>query len=143
MADSTISATAADSDKPSRGRGKAAATSTSTDGRRFQRELRSMMFGFGDDRQPQEESVQLLEDMTVDYIQRLLQKAQETCEYRTRGAKKAGEAKVRDRDLLFVLRKERRRHERVVELLEVWKEVKAARGTGNDDPKALDKLESL
>ena len=125
-------------------RGKAPAPSTSAaarDGRRFQRELRSMMFGFGDDRQPQAESVQLLEDMVVDYVQTLLQHAQQASEHRTRGTKRAGEAKVRERDLLFVLRKDCRRQERIVELLEVWKEVKAARGVG-DDPKGLDKLET-
>mmetsp|Transcript_35302 Transcript_35302/g.92648 ORF Transcript_35302/g.92648 Transcript_35302/m.92648 type:complete len:197 (-) Transcript_35302:381-971(-) len=134
LADST------DANKPERSRSKITAPASST-GRRFQRELRSMMFGFGDDRQPQAESVQLLEEMVVDYIRGLLQQAQQTCEHRVRGARKAGsEAKVRDRDLLFVLRKDRRRHERVIELLEVWKEVKAARG-GAEDPKALDRLE--
>ena len=97
--------------------------------RRFQRELRSIMYGFGDARQPQEESVQLLEDMVVDYIHQLLQKAQIACEHRMRGMRKSTEPKLRDRDLLFVLRKDKRKYERVVEILEVWKELKTARGT--------------
>jgi transcription initiation factor TFIID subunit 13 len=120
--------------------GKQSAASSS---RRFQRELRSMMFGFGDDRHPQTETVELLEDMVIDYVRQLLQKAQEVSEHRELGSKKAGKAKVRDRDLLFVLRKDRRRYERAVELLEVWKEVKAARSSGDAtlDAKALDKLD--
>lgn len=123
--------------------GKQSAASSSADRRRFQRELRSMMFGFGDDRHPQTETVELLEDMVIDYVRQLLQKAQEVSEHRELGSKKAGKAKVRDRDLLFVLRKDRRRYERAVELLEVWKEVKAARSSGDAtlDAKALDKLD--
>ena len=123
--------------------GKQSAASTSADRRRFQRELRSMMFGFGDDRHPQTETVELLEDMVIDYVRQLLQKAQEVSEHRELGSKKAAKAKVRDRDLLFVLRKDRRRYERAVELLDVWKEVKAARSSGDAtlDAKALDKLD--
>mgnify|MGYP004281847019 CR=1 FL=1 len=36
---------------------------------------------------------------------------------------------MRDRDLLFALRKDPRRYDRVQEVLEVWREVKAARGS--------------
>ena len=125
MATPGSSTAAADS---SRGRSKAAA-----DGRRFQRELRSMMYGAGDDRQPQSESVELLEEMVEDYVRDILQQAQEACEYRLRSSGKADDAKIRDRDLLFVLRKQRRKHERAIELLEVWKEVKAARGTVDEN----------
>lgn len=108
-----------------RSRGRAASEGR----RRFQRELRSMMYGFGDDRQPQAQTVQLMEDMVVDYVQKLLQQATAASEARQRGARRAGEVRVRDRDLLFALRKDPRRYERVQELLEVWKEVKAARGS--------------
>ena len=49
----------------------------------------------------------------------------QAAEHRQRGVRGSGVTRVKDRDLLFVLRKDRRRQDRVVELLEVWKEVKA------------------
>ena len=79
-----------------------------------------MMYGFGDDSQALPQSVSLMEEMVVDYIQQTLQQAHTACEDRQRGVKRAGEAKVRERDLLFVLRKDPRRHRRVQELLEVY-----------------------
>lgn len=99
-----------------------------------------MMFGFGDDRKPQAESVQLLEDMVIDYVRSLLQQAQHASELRVRGTKKSD--KISERDLLFVLRKDRRRRERVVEILDVYEELKAARG-GADDAEKLDKIEEV
>lgn len=44
-----------------------------------------------------------------------------------RGAGSGGAAIVKERDLLWILRKDPRRHERVRELLEVWEEQKEAR----------------
>lgn len=84
-----------------------------------------MMYGFGDDRQPLASTVHLLEELVVDYVSSLLQQAQQAAEHRQRGVRGSGVTRVKDRDLLFVLRKDRRRQDRVVELLEVWKEVKA------------------
>ena len=121
---------AADEGAPSAAAATAAAeSSTSTrrqkasDGR-FQRDLRSMMYGFGDDRQPLVGSVQLLEELVVDYVASILGQAQHAAEHRQRGTRSSGIAKVKDQDLLFVLRKDRRRQERVKELLQVADEVK-------------------
>mmetsp|Transcript_20963 Transcript_20963/g.70894 ORF Transcript_20963/g.70894 Transcript_20963/m.70894 type:complete len:97 (+) Transcript_20963:2-292(+) len=92
-----------------------------------------MMYGFGDARQPLARSVELMEELVVDYVQQLLHRAQGACESRQRGARGVGVAKVKERDLLFALRRDPRRQQRVEELLEVWKEVKAARGGTLDE----------
>ena len=91
-----------------------------------------MMFGFGDDRQPLAESVHLMEDLVVDYVYHVLHQATSASEQRQRAVRGGGVARVQDRDLIFALRRDRRRQERVQELLEVWKEVKAARGSIED-----------
>ena len=109
-----------------------------SDGRRFQRELRSMMYGFGDDRQPISQSVRLMEELVVDYVQQVLHRAQGACESRQRGARGGGGVRVKERDLIFALRKNPRRQQRIEELLEVWKEVKAARGSLEDLEKERD-----
>ena len=103
-----------------------------SDGRRFQRELRSMMYGFGDAKQPLAQSVHLMEELVIDYVHSVLHQATVACEGRQRGAR-AGVARVKERDLIFALRKDPRRQQRVEDILEVWKEVKAARGSSIDD----------
>ena len=126
-------ASAAATAGPSRARGKVVKKAAeSSDGRRFQQELRSMMYGFGDDRKPLKLSVHLMEELVVDYVYSVLSQAQGACEQRQRGARGGGARQVKERDLLFAFRKDRRRQERVRELLEVWKEVKAARGNPAD-----------
>ena len=99
-----------------------------TSERRLQQELRAMMYGFGDVEEPLAQSMELMEDMIIDYVQLLLKKALAACEDRHRGVKRPGaaEAKIKERDLLFALRKDRKRCARVAELLEVWQEQKAA-----------------
>lgn len=97
-------------------------------GHKFQRELRAMMFGFGDDANPLPQSVALVEDLVVDYLQRVLHSAADACEERSRYTRRGGEApRVKERDLLFVLRKDKRRLQRAQELLEVYEEQKEAR----------------
>jgi len=97
-------------------------------GRKFQRELRTMMFGFGDDANPLPQSVALVEDLVVDYLQRVLHGAADACEERNRHTKRGVEApRVKERDVLFVLRKDKRRLQRAQELLEVYEEQKDAK----------------
>jgi len=90
-----------------------------------------MMYGFGDDRQPQAQSVQLMEDYVLDYVYLLLHQATMASEERQRRARRAGEVRVKDQDLLFALRKNRKQSERAREVLEVWKEIEEARGQDN------------
>ena len=96
-------------------------------------ELRSLMFGYGDAPQPRTETVEMLEDITLDYLRRVLRKAADAADERVRhaaartGSQPPASARVRERDLLFVLRRDKRKLERVRELLEVWEEQKEAR----------------
>jgi transcription initiation factor TFIID subunit 13 len=95
--------------------------SSAPEAHRFEKELRSMMYGFGDDVQTLPQSLHLMEDLVVDYLQQVLQQAHAVSEERQRGVRRAGsEAKVKERDLLFVLRKDPRRHRRVQELLDIY-----------------------
>lgn len=105
--------------------------------RRFQRELRSMMYGFGDDRQPLAQSVLLMEDLVVDYVHSVLHQSQLACEQRQRTLRSGGGGQIKERDLLFALRKDRAKKERVHEILEVWKEVRKA--TNKKDHRSFDK----
>jgi len=84
-----------------------------------------MMFGFGDVSNPLPQSTQLMEDFVLDYVQQVLHKASAASEERHKLDGK--KLRVIERDLLFVLRKDRRRYERVRELLEVWEEQKETR----------------
>ncbi|KAF4527250.1 hypothetical protein B566_EDAN015924 [Ephemera danica] len=45
--------------------------------RLFSKELRCMMFGFGDDQNPYTESVDLLEDLVIEFITEMTHKAME------------------------------------------------------------------
>ena len=110
-------------------RGKKRKATAPEGGRRFETELRSMMYGFGDDRQPLTSSVHLMEGLVVDYVYQLLLHAQTACKHRLRGARGSGSARISERDLLHALRRNPQKQHRVAELLEVWKEVKAARGS--------------
>jgi len=87
-----------------------------------------MMYGFGDSCCPLPQSVELMEDYMSDYVQQMLQQAYFACEERQRSNRMriGAEIKVKERDLLFALRRDPRRHRRVQELLEVHKEQKDA-----------------
>ena len=60
----------------------AAAAASSRERPSIQAELRSMMYGFGDDKQPLARSVQLVEELVVDYVHQVLNQAQAACELR-------------------------------------------------------------
>jgi transcription initiation factor TFIID subunit 13 len=63
--------------------------------RLFSKELRCMMYGFGDDRNPFTESVDLLEDLVIEFITEITHKASEVG--------KSG--KVQTEDIIFLVRK--------------------------------------
>ena len=53
------------------------ASLTSARKRLFSKELRCMMYGFGDDQNPYTESVDLLEDLVIEYITEMTHRAME------------------------------------------------------------------
>ncbi|KAI9559112.1 hypothetical protein GHT06_015899 [Daphnia sinensis] len=85
--------------------------------RLFSKELRCMMFGFGDDQNPYTESVDLLEDLVIEYITETTHKAMET----------GRTGRVQVEDMVFLVRKDTRKFARVKDLLTMNEELKKAR----------------
>ncbi|XP_062511119.1 transcription initiation factor TFIID subunit 13-like [Corticium candelabrum] len=91
--------------------------------RLFTKELRCMMYGFGDDSSPYTESVDLLEDLVVDYVTAMTLKAL------TIGKK----GRVHVEDIVFLVRKDAKKYGRVKELLMMNEELKKARKAFDHD----------
>ncbi|XP_046849004.1 transcription initiation factor TFIID subunit 13-like [Xenia sp. Carnegie-2017] len=85
--------------------------------RLFHKELRCMMYGFGDDQAPFTESVDLLEDLVVEYISEMTLKAMAI------GKK----GRVHVEDVVFLIRKDPKKYARVKDLLTMNEELKKAR----------------
>mmetsp|Transcript_29041 Transcript_29041/g.72908 ORF Transcript_29041/g.72908 Transcript_29041/m.72908 type:complete len:152 (+) Transcript_29041:455-910(+) len=97
----------------------------------FTKDLRMMMFGFGDVEQPLQQTVDTVEDVLVDYITEFVHQAMEQ-------ATKVG--KVQKEDLLFQVRKDSRKFNRATELLYLEEKIKEAKSLLKDqleDPDAL------
>ncbi|KAF3429519.1 hypothetical protein E2986_01862 [Frieseomelitta varia] len=92
--------------------------------RLFSKELRCMMYGFGDDQNPYTESVDLLEDLVIEFITEMTHRAMEIG--------RTGRVQVEDvvflgqQQYLFV-RKDPRKYARVKDLLTMNEELKKAR----------------
>ena len=80
-----------------------------------------MMHGFGDDSNPYEETVDLIEELAVDFISEMTLKAMEVG--------KSG--KISEKDIEFLVRKDPRKLARLEELLQMNEELKIMR----KDPK--------
>ncbi|PSN29271.1 Transcription initiation factor TFIID subunit 13 [Blattella germanica] len=85
--------------------------------RLFSKELRCMMFGFGDDQNPYTESVDLLEDLVIEFITEMTHKAMEI----------GRTGRVQVEDIVFLVRKDARKYARVKDLLTMNEELKKAR----------------
>ncbi|OXU27084.1 transcription initiation factor TFIID subunit 13 isoform X1 [Nasonia vitripennis] len=90
-----------------------------TSGRKrlFSKELRCMMYGFGDDQNPYTESVDLLEDLVIEYITEMTHRAMEI----------GRTGRVQVEDIVFLVRKDARKYARVKDLLTMNEELKKAR----------------
>lgn len=84
------------------------------------KELRPMMYGFGDDPSPHPDSVQLVEDLALQYLHQFLQDCLLV-------SQQAGSGKVRLEDVMFALRRDGKKTARVEELLFMNEELKKAR----------------
>jgi len=92
----------------------------------FKRELRSMLYGFGDDKVPFEETLELLEQIVVAYIRELSARAMEV-----------GKAKkVALEDIHYLIRRDAKKFGRVKDLLSMSEELKRAR-KAFDEAKAI------
>ncbi|XP_038076969.1 transcription initiation factor TFIID subunit 13-like isoform X1 [Patiria miniata] len=85
--------------------------------RMFSKELRCMMYGFGDDQNPYTETVDLLEDLVLDFITDTTLKAMEV----------GRPGRVQVEDIIFLIRKDSRKLSRVKDLLMMNEELKKAR----------------
>ncbi len=95
-------------------------TDGSTDDKRkrlFGKELRLMMYGFGDDQNPFTESVDMLEDLVIQFINDIANKAQDI----------GRNGKISAEDVTYIVRKDRRKYSRVRDLLSMNEELKKAR----------------
>ena len=111
---------------------------TEDDSRKFQKELRSMMYGFGDDEQPHAQSVRLMEQAVVSYMTDLMQVATNAAHERVSRSKRSTSHRVLDSDLLFVISKDARKHKRIRQVLQVWEEVKQANKETKEGLKELE-----
>lgn len=89
----------------------------STGGKIYGKELRCMMYGFGDDINPYTESVELLEDLAFKYINETTRKAIEV----------GRTGKITVEDIMYLIRKDKRKCARVKELLLMNEELKKSR----------------
>lgn len=124
MAEASSSSGAVDHSEASRKR-KAAPDA----GHRFQTQIRQMMYGFGDSRKPVAASVHLMEDIVFDYLHQVVHRACIASEERQRSSGRASSSEVRlkEKDLLFVLRKEPQKRERVQEILDLLHDIEMAK----------------
>ncbi|XP_071497514.1 transcription initiation factor TFIID subunit 13-like [Diadema antillarum] len=91
--------------------------STDKKKRLFTKELRCMMYGFGDDQNPYAETVDLLEDLVLEFITEMTLKATEV----------GRQGRVQVEDIIFLIRKDPRKYSRIKQLLLMNEELKKAR----------------
>lgn len=89
----------------------------SAGGKFYGKELRCMMYGFGDDRNPYTESVELLEDLVLKYINDTTRKAMDV----------GRTGKITVDDIMYLIRNDKRKCARVKELLLMNEELKRSR----------------
>ena len=83
----------------------------------FTKELRCMMFGFGDDQNPYTESVDVLEDLVIEFITEMTKKALDV----------GRPGRISVEDVIFLIRKDAKKYSRVKELLLMNEELRKAR----------------
>ena len=76
-----------------------------------------MMYGFGDDQNPYTESVELLEDLVIEFITDLTHKALHI----------GRPGKVQVEDIVYLIQKDAKKYSRVKDLLTMNEELKKAR----------------
>lgn len=76
-----------------------------------------MMYGFGDDRNPYTESVEVLEDLVLKFIADTTRKAMEV----------GRTGKITIEDMMYLVRKDKKKCQRVKELLLMNEELKKSR----------------
>ncbi len=85
-----------------------------------------MMRGFGDDPNPYDETVDLIEEMVIRFITEMTQRAMEVG--------KSGRVQVND--IVFIIRKDRKKYARVRDLLMMKEQIDKAKKAFTEDTEA-------
>ena len=93
-----------------------------------------MMFGYGDDAEPFEESVELMEDLLIDYVTDLAHLCMRTS---------VNPGRLQMEDVLFLLRKDEKKFARCKELLETSVELKKTMKAFNSQDLEMKKKRQL
>ncbi|KAI9678139.1 MAG: Transcription initiation factor TFIID subunit 13 [Caeruleum heppii] len=102
----------------------------------FAKELRILMYAYGDVREPLDETVKVLDEIVTDFII-------ETCHEASAHASYARRQKIKVDDFTFALRKDPVKLGRVQELISMDKHLKALRKTFNEKDDKLDRAEMV
>ncbi|CAH0520868.1 unnamed protein product [Peronospora belbahrii] len=89
----------------------------------FVESIKQMLFGFGDEAEPLDESAKLMEDLVVEYVHAMTKKAMELATIK---------GKLDTECFVFLIRKDPERYERVAELLRANEDFRAALNSGFD-----------
>ncbi|CAL8468884.1 g8425 [Coccomyxa elongata] len=95
----------------------------------FSKDLKVMMYGYGDAENPFSATVDLVEDIVVDYVTTMAHTAMEHATGR--------DGKVQPEDMLYLVRKDPRKFARATELLRMNDEIKQARKSLADAPEDI------
>ena len=90
----------------------------------FTNELKGLMYGFGDKENPDNESAELLQEYVIEYIQNIAYAA-----YRRNKRKGSNELSLRD--LLYVLKKDKKRYYRSKNLIQFYDNAKKIKKRGD------------
>ena len=82
--------------------------------------VRAFLYAFGDDKEPLDETVRILDEITTDYIL-------ETCHTAAKSAEVSGRQKIKVDDFKFAIRKDEVATGRVKELFQMEKHLKESR----------------
>lgn len=93
----------------------------------FHRELKYMMYGFGDDPNPYSETIDLVEELVVQFVMEMTQKAMEVG--------KSGRVHVND--IIFIIRKDKKKYARVKDLLTMKEQIDKAKKAFDDTEAAV------
>jgi len=109
---------------PSTAPGASAAKKKTPEERKFifRKELRSMLYGFGDDKNPSEETLDALEQIVIDYIRQVCEKCLQV----------GKPNRLTLEDIHYLIRRDAKKFARVKELLSMHDELKKARKAFDD-----------
>ena len=82
--------------------------------------MKPLMFGFGDIEEPDNETAELLEEYIVEYVQNIAILA-------FRKSKRRGFSEIKLRDLLLVLKNDKKKYYRIPPLLSFYETLKKAK----------------